>query len=147
MRFAKSLGGQASYCRPLGLQQCVGGNCCAKPDIGDFVGFEWCVPIQTPMIDLRAIGASGGSIASINNRGDVARWPSYCRPEPDTVGEQMGQVMKAVVDDSFRGGTLFQRTSHRFITEVREGVVPAARLRANAHRVYRHDAAEVLRDF
>jgi hypothetical protein len=59
----------------------------------------------------------------------------------------MGQVIQAVVDDSFLGGTSFQRTSHRFITEVREGVVPAARLRANAHRVCRHDAVEGSRDF
>jgi hypothetical protein len=57
---------------------------------------------------------------------------------PDTVAERMGEAMYVIGAVGFLVSTPFQCISRRFITEVREGLVPASRRRGLSRRPYGH---------
>lgn len=77
---------------------------------------EWGRPIQVPMIDIRTIGAGGGSIAKIDNGGMLVVGPESAGAKPGPVCYGRGGTLPTVTDanvtlgrisaSNFLGGTM-----------------------------------------
>ncbi|HBZ09986.1 MAG TPA: hydantoinase/oxoprolinase family protein [Bacillus bacterium] len=77
---------------------------------------EWGIPIQVPMIDIRTIGAGGGSIAWIDNGGMLNVGPESAGADPGPVCYERGGENPTVTDanlilgrlspDNFLGGSM-----------------------------------------
>jgi N-methylhydantoinase A len=77
---------------------------------------EWGRPIQIPMIDIRTIGAGGGSIARIDSGGMLVVGPESAGANPGPACYQQGGVLPTVTDanvvlgrisaQNFLGGTM-----------------------------------------
>ncbi|NEK55456.1 hydantoinase/oxoprolinase family protein, partial [Rhizobium leguminosarum] len=77
---------------------------------------EWGIPIQVPMLDVRTIGAGGGSIAWIDKGGLLRVGPESARSRPGPICYGRGGTEPTVTDanlvlgrinpDNFLGGTV-----------------------------------------
>ena len=77
---------------------------------------EWGIPIQVPMVDVRTVGAGGGSIAWVDKGGMLRVGPQSAGSKPGPVCYGRGGVQTTVTDanliagrinpDNFLGGTV-----------------------------------------
>lgn len=90
----------------------VGGS----PVRADHDTLEWDIPIRVPVVDIRSVGAGGGSIAALDAAGGLKVGPQSAGAEPGPVAYGKGGTQPTVTDaaitaglldpSSFLGGTL-----------------------------------------
>lgn len=109
---------------------CIGGQVALTTDFE----IEWGLPIQTPMIDVRTIGAGGGSIAWIDKGGLLRVGPQSAGSRPGPVCYGRGGTEPTVTDanvvlgrinpDRFLGGavTLDAAGSRNAISRIAEQI-------------------------
>ena len=110
---------------------------------------EWGVPIQIPMIDIRTIGAGGGSIAWMDKGGMLRVGPQSAGAVPGPACYGQGGTLATVTDanlvlgrlnpDYFLGGrmTLDADAAHRAVAAVAEQVGLSSRGHRTSHCPHR----------
>ena len=91
----------------------MGGTSCdvcliqdGAPSIKDLVEPEWGIPIRTPTLDIRAIGAGGGSVAWIDSGGALRVGPQSTGSDPGPASYGRGGVQPTVTDANLILGIL-----------------------------------------
>ena len=69
-----------------------------EPALTTLSELEWGIPIAVPMVDVRSVGAGGGSVAWIDAAGNPARGPPQRRRGPGTRLLWPGRVTPTVTD-------------------------------------------------
>jgi N-methylhydantoinase A len=87
-----------------------------QPVRADYDALEWDVPIRVPVVDIRSIGAGGGSIARLDPAGGLRVGPQSAGAVPGPVAYGLGGAEPTVTDaalaaglidaDFFLGGTM-----------------------------------------
>jgi N-methylhydantoinase A len=87
-----------------------------QPDIKDQVEPEWGIPVRTQSIDINSIGSGGGSIAWIDEGGELQVGPQSAGADPGPACYNLGGTQPTVTDanlvtgilnpDNFLGGKL-----------------------------------------
>ena len=104
--------GAAAYARALGLPQLIafdmGGTTakCALVQEGQFDvqatyyvgGYDHGFPLKTPVLDIVEVGAGGGSIAAVDDQGQLTVGPRSAGSEPGPVAFGRGGVEPTVTD-------------------------------------------------
>ncbi|HUF56034.1 MAG TPA: hydantoinase/oxoprolinase family protein [Thermohalobaculum sp.] len=101
----------------------------AEPAVSNEIELEYAMPIHVPMVDVRTVGAGGGSIARVNTAG-------LLEVGPESAGARPGPVCYG------RGGTEPTITDANLVL----GRLDPAGLLATGRRVRREEVTEVFAD-
>ena len=69
-----------------------------QPSVSNEIEIEYAMPIHVPMVDVRTIGAGGGSIAWINEGGLLSLGPASAGAHPGPACYQQGGSKPTVTD-------------------------------------------------
>ena len=105
------------------------------PEVSAELTIDYGLPIHLPMVDVRTVGAGGGSIARVNRAGMLQVGPESAGSEPGPIGYGSGGERPTVTDANL----LLGRLDPAGLTAVRAGV-PLDRIRA----VFARELAEPL---
>lgn len=85
-----------------------------EPNISNEIEIEYSMPIHVPMVDVRSVGAGGGSIARVNPAGLLEVGPDSAGAEPGPIFYGMGGALPTISDANLILGRLDpQQLSHR----------------------------------
>jgi len=108
----------AAYCgRRAGMQNLItydmGGTSTdvalianAKPKVSNEIELEYAMPIHVPMVDVRTVGAGGGSIARVNSAGLLEVGPQSAGANPGPICYGLGGVEPTISDANLLLGRL-----------------------------------------
>lgn len=95
------------------------------PEVSAELTIDYGLPIHLPMVDVRTVGAGGGSIASVNKAGMLQVGPHSAGSEPGPIGYGRGGTRPTITDANL----LLGRLDPERLTAVKAGV-PLAEIRA-----------------
>ncbi|MCZ0733712.1 hydantoinase/oxoprolinase family protein [Phreatobacter sp. AB_2022a] len=95
------------------------------PEVSAELTIDYGLPIHLPMVDVRTVGAGGGSIASVNKAGMLQVGPHSAGSEPGPIGYGRGGTRPTITDANL----LLGRLDPERLTAVKAGV-PLAAIRA-----------------
>ncbi|MCB1364288.1 MAG: hydantoinase/oxoprolinase family protein [Rhodobacteraceae bacterium] len=85
----------------------------AEPTVSNEVEIEYAMPIHVPMVDVRTIGAGGGSIARVNPAGLLEVGPESAGADPGPICYGLGGTQPTISDANVILGRLDARQSGR----------------------------------
>ena len=77
-----------------------------EPSVSNEIELEYAMPIHVPMVDVRTIGAGGGSIAKVNDAGLLEVGPHSAGAEPGPICYGRGSNEPTISDANFLLGRL-----------------------------------------
>ena len=77
-----------------------------EPSVSNEIELEYAMPIHVPMVDVRTIGAGGGSIAKVNDAGLLEVGPHSAGAEPGPICYERGGNEPTISDANFLLGRL-----------------------------------------
>ena len=77
-----------------------------EPSVSNEIELEYAMPIHVPMVDVRTIGAGGGSIAKVNDAGLLEVGPHSAGAEPGPICYARGGNQPTISDANFLLGRL-----------------------------------------
>ena len=77
-----------------------------EPSVSNEIELEYAMPIHVPMVDVRTIGAGGGSIAKVNDAGLLEVGPHSAGAEPGPICYGRGGNQPTISDANFLLGRL-----------------------------------------
>ena len=77
-----------------------------EPSVSNEIELEYAMPIHVPMVDVRTIGAGGGSIAKVNDAGLLEVGPHSAGAEPGPICYGRGGTEPTISDANFLLGRL-----------------------------------------
>ncbi len=78
----------------------------AEPAVSNEIEIEYAMPIHVPMVDVRSVGAGGGSIAQVNDAGLLAVGPESAGADPGPICYGKGGVLPTISDANLLLGRL-----------------------------------------
>ncbi len=78
----------------------------AEPSVSNEIEIEYAMPIHVPMVDVRTVGAGGGSIAKVNPAGLLEVGPESAGAEPGPICYGRGGVKPTISDANLLLGRL-----------------------------------------
>lgn len=78
----------------------------AEPGVSNEIELEYAMPIHVPMVDVRTIGAGGGSIARVNTAGLLEVGPDSAGARPGPICYGQGGELPTISDANFLLGRL-----------------------------------------
>ena len=76
------------------------------PSVSNEIELEYAMPIHLPMVDVRTVGAGGGSIARINEAGLIEVGPDSAGAEPGPICYGLGGLRPTISDANLILGRL-----------------------------------------
>lgn len=76
------------------------------PQVSSEITIDYGLPIHVPMVDVKSVGAGGGSIASINAAGMLQVGPQSAGSEPGPIGYGRGGIEPTITDANLVLGRL-----------------------------------------
>ena len=92
----------------------------AEPAFSSETEVEYGLPIHVPMVDVRTVGAGGGSIARVNAAGLLEVGPESAGAVPGPICYGRGGTRPTIADANL----LLGRLDAELLTQVRDGAVP-----------------------
>ena len=84
-----------------------------QPSISNEIEIEYAMPIHVPMVDVRTIGAGGGSIARVNQAGLLEVGPESAGANPGPICYGLGGELPTITDANALLGRLDIKQFHR----------------------------------
>ena len=81
-----------------------------QPAVSNEIDIEYGMPVHVPMVDVRTIGAGGGSIASVNQGGLLEVGPSSAGANPGPICYGKGGEYPTISDANFLLGRFINKT-------------------------------------
>lgn len=78
----------------------------AEPAVSNEIEIEYAMPIHVPMVDVRTVGAGGGSIARVNSAGLLEVGPKSAGADPGPICYGKGGKQPTIADANFLLGRL-----------------------------------------
>jgi len=78
----------------------------AEPAVSNEIEIEYAMPIHVPMVDVRTVGAGGGSIASVNDAGLLEVGPHSAGADPGPICYGKGGIQPTISDANLLLGRL-----------------------------------------
>ena len=94
----------------------------AQPSVSDEIEIEYAMPIHVPMVDVRTVGAGGGSIAKVNSAGLLEVGPESAGANPGPICYGNGGTRPTISDANL----VLQRLDPGKLKSVEGGVAAAA---------------------
>ena len=88
------------------------------PEVSAELTIDYGLPIHLPMVDVRTVGAGGGSIASVNRAGMLQVGPESAGSQPGPIGYGRGGERPTITDANL----ILGRLDPQRLTAVRSGV-------------------------
>ncbi|MFV0512724.1 MAG: hydantoinase/oxoprolinase family protein [Jhaorihella sp.] len=86
---------------------------CAEPTVSNEIEIEYAMPIHVPMVDVRTVGAGGGSIARVNPAGLLEVGPESAGADPGPICYGLGGSRPTISDANLILGRLDARQPGR----------------------------------
>ncbi len=77
-----------------------------RPSVSNEIEVEYAMPIHVPMVDVRTVGAGGGSVAKVNAAGLLAVGPESAGADPGPICYGRGGVLPTISDANLLLGRL-----------------------------------------
>ena len=103
----------------------------AQPSVSDEIEIEYAMPIHVPMVDVRTVGAGGGSIARVNSAGLLEVGPESAGAVPGPICYGKGGTQPTISDanlvlqrldasklNSVKGGISVESIGEVFVSEI-----------------------------
>ena len=103
----------------------------AQPSVSDEIEIEYAMPIHVPMVDVRTVGAGGGSIARVNSAGLLEVGPESAGAVPGPICYGKGGTQPTISDanlvlqrldasklNSVKGGISVESIGEVFVAEI-----------------------------
>lgn len=90
----------------------------AQPSVSDEIEIEYAMPIHVPMVDVRTVGAGGGSIARVNSAGLLEVGPESAGAFPGPICYGKGGTRPTISDANL----VLQRLDASKLNSTRDGV-------------------------
>ena len=97
----------------------------AKPSVSNEIEVEYAMPVHVPMVDVRTVGAGGGSIAKVNSAGLLEIGPQSAGANPGPICYGLGGLEPTISDANLLLGRLNPKNlksvgSGKLLTKVTE---------------------------
>ncbi len=101
----------------------------AQPAVSNEIEIEYAMPIHVPMVDVRTVGAGGGSIAHVNAAGLLEVGPESAGATPGPICYDKGGLLPTISDANLMLGRMAQRAgaADDLMTRVEAGLQTLAK--------------------